>query len=96
MLKDYREDLMGTPSAEQTAEMLNILAATLLTALQMLPDIPENQAVRQLMDAGAVAALYQKVSHKLSREEFDREVKQMMKLEREEARCALGGETILA
>ena len=96
MLKDYREDLIGTPSDEQIKNMLNILAATLLTAMRMLPDLPENQAVRQFMDAGAVAALYQKVSHKLTREEFDREVQQMLEQEREEDRAARRCGTILS
>lgn len=84
MLEDYREELTGTPSDEQIREMWNILTVTVVAALRILPDIPENQAVRRLLDTGAVAALYQKVSHKLTREEFDREVEELLELSRKE------------
>ena len=57
MLEDYREELTGTPSDEQIREMWNILTVTVVAALRILPDIPENQAVRRLLDTGAVAAL---------------------------------------
>ena len=96
MLEDYREDLTGTPSDEQMKEMLNVLAVTVMAALRLLPDIPENRGVRQLLDAGAVAALYHKVSHKLTREEFDREVADMVARSGEEPTARLENGTLLS
>jgi len=74
MLKDYKEQFASPPTEKQAMEMLRILSYTVLEALKQLPEIPENQQVRALLDAGAVAAVYQKVRDYIPEKAFMEEI----------------------
>lgn len=70
MLQEYQNLLSQQPDQDQARRMLKILTFTIASALNALPPTEENRLARCILDAGTMAALYEKVGNVASEEDF--------------------------
>lgn len=65
------------PDQEQARRMLKILSFSIASALNVLPLTEENRLARCILDAGTMAAVYEKARSVVSEEDFLRALREL-------------------